>query len=151
MVPVREAINSGAWLHFSFDDGTNQLRLRVLSFEKIDLIQVDNHEQIEHDESGAQWWLMKIEAVNLNKSQIIPGLMHQYILLVDQQGFQFNVTVDSHLWCFSGFSDESGLHRFYNDELIPKTKRVGAIAFLLPDDNEAEYSLAMKYGTVREA
>jgi hypothetical protein len=151
MVPVKEAIGSGAWLHFSSTDGALQFRLKVLSFKKLDLSQVDEPHNIENKETRAQWWLMEIEAVNLSKRTIGAHDMCTRIVLMDQEEFQFNVIMDSHLACLSEFSKKSGLHRFYVDDLIPKTKAVGAISFRLPDDDEAEYSLVMEDGTVREA
>jgi hypothetical protein len=151
MVPVREAINSGAWLHFSSNDREIQFRLRVLAFEKLDLSQVDEPDKIQHNETDAQWWLMKIEAVNLSKRTIRSDEMNRTVLLIDQDGFQFNFTQDSHLSLYSKFSTESGLHRFFGNHLIPKTKAVGTISFRLPDDAETEYSIAMEDGIVTEA
>ena len=77
--------------------------------------------------------------------------MLREILLVDQNDFQFNVIENNHLCCFSEFSKKAGLNRFFGKHLIPKTKIVGAISFRLPDEDEAEYSLAMVKGVVREA
>jgi|GraSoiStandDraft_41_1057321.scaffolds.fasta_scaffold2866685_1 hypothetical protein len=151
MVPVREAINSGAWFHFSSSDGDMQFRLKVLSFEKLDLSQVDEPQNIDDEETGACWWLMKIEAINLSKQSLFSPLMLREMLLIDQNDFQFNVVQNGHLCCLSEFSKKSGLNRLFCKNLIPKTKIVGAIPFRLPDEDEAEYSLAMAKGTVREA
>lgn len=151
MVPVKEAIESGAWLHFSSNDGEMQFRLRVVSFKKLDLSQVDEPHKIENKETAAQWWLMGIELVNLSKSKINSITMNDRIILIDQDGFQFNVTHDYHMASNSEFSKQSGLDRFYAAYLIPKTKNIGSISFRLPDDDDAQYSLAMEDGTVREA
>jgi hypothetical protein len=151
MVPVREAINSGAWFHFSSSDGDMQFRLKVLTFEKLDLSQVDEPQNIDEEETGASWWLMKIEAINLSKQSLYSSFMLREILLVDQNDFRFNVIENNHLCCFSDFSKKAGLNRFFGKHLIPKTKIVGAISFRLPDEDEAEYSLAMVKGVVREA
>lgn len=151
MIPIKEAISSGAWLHCSSDDGSIQFRLRVLSFGKINLADVDNPQNIKQTDSNAKWWLMKIEVVSLCKKNISPDRLFRNVLLVDQDGFEFNVTEDSHLSSSSGFSIKSGLKRFYFGDLIPKVKANGAISFLLPDDDEAQYSLSMGNGTVREA
>jgi len=151
MVPVREAINSGTWFHFSSSDGDMQFRLKVLTFEKLDLSQVDEPQNIDEEETGASWWLMKIEAINLSKQSLYSSFVLRKILLVDQNDFQFNVIENNHLCCFSEFSKKAGLNRFFGKHLIPKTKIVGAISFRLPDEDEAEYSLAMVKGVVREA
>jgi hypothetical protein len=155
MVPVKEAIQTGAWFLFFSNDDEFKFRLRVLSFTKLDLTLVDKPEEIGNHELGADWWLMQIEAVNLTKRSVQPEDLARRILLVDQDGFEFKVERDYHLTYGSQFGKQSGLYRFalwsLDHELIPKTKAVGAIPFRIPADDEAEYSLAMKDGTVREA
>lgn len=151
MVPVKEAIQSGVWFLFSSNDDAFKFRLRVLSFEKIDLALVDNPEKIENHYVGAEWWLMEIEAINWNKKQIDGDDLLTKILLVDQEGFEFNVFQDDYLSGDSEFGRQFGLDRFQSySELSPKIKAVGAISFQLPDDGRATYSLAMKDGTVTE-
>ena len=92
MVPVREAINSGTWFHFSSSDGDMQFRLKVLSFEKLDLSQVDEPQNIDDEETGACWWLMKIEAINLSKQSLFSPLMLREMLLmrVETLGHDFS-------------------------------------------------------------
>jgi hypothetical protein len=159
MVPLKEAIAGGAWLHFGgrckvelvdggYEEIDLQFRLRVLSFQKIDLSEVDK--PIEIDEGG-NLWLLKIEAVNLIRTNLYPASLTENILLIDQDGFQFHVYTESSLILFSNYANKTGLSRFYGTPLVPKTKAIGAIAFFLPDDDEAEYSLAMVGGTVHEA
>jgi len=151
MVPVKEAINSGAWLHFISNDESLQFRLKVLSFHKLNFTEVDNPESIQQKDSNSQWWLMGVESINLTKRNIHPLIFVGSLLLVDQDGFEFKVTRDTHLWLRSDFSKKSGLCRFFIDELIPKIKAVGTISFLLPDDDEVVYSLSMQNGMVQEA
>ncbi len=151
MIPVKEVLASGAWLHFCSDDEIVQCRLKAVSFRKLSLSEVDNPLEIKQGTANASWWIMEVEVVSLVKRKIQPEVFIDKILLVDQDDFEFNVTKNLHLWCFSDFSDVSGLRRFFGRDLIPKTKATGAIAFLLPDDDDAEYSFSMEDGSVREA
>ena len=151
MVPIKEAISSGAWLHFSNEDESVQFRLRAIAFRKVDLTEIDNPENIKAIDGNTQWRILEIEVINLSKKNIYSSDGPGKILLSDHDGYQFTVTYDEHLWRRSELGKRLGLKRFYFEILIPKTKAVGAIAFLLPDDDEAEYSLSLKNGTVREA
>ncbi len=151
MIPIKEAISSGAWLHCSSDDDSVQFRLRVLSFGKLNLSEVDNPQDIQQNDGNAKWWLMRIEVVSLCKRNIYAYKVCGKVLLIDQDEFEFSVIQDSHLCYNSNFGTEVGLNRFYGKDLIPKIKAVGAISFLLPDDDDAQYSLSIENGIVREA
>lgn len=153
MIPIREAVENGAWLKCVSNSvliGQIEFRLRVLSFERINLAEVDGRERMQIPDEGV-WWLMKIEAVNLYKMEIHVDELYK-ISLQDQNGFQFRVRWDDpQLNCWSQYSMRVGLNRFYSRQLSPKIKTPGALAFLLPDDDEAEYALVMKDGTICEA
>ncbi len=151
MIPIKEAISSSAWLHceYTYRNEFIQFRLRVVSFRKLDLSEVDEPEKIKVIDG--QWWLMKIEVVSLTKESLYVFQWKDKILLCDQDGFKFKVTSNDHLWYNSHFSIKSGLRNFSSSTyLIPKIKETGSLAFLLPMD-EAEYSLLMDKGNVREA
>lgn len=150
MIPIKEAINSGAWLHFSDNKEELAFRLKILSFKKLNLMEVDQPENVETNE-GAQWWLLNIELINLTKFTIKHYHWKDSIQLIDSDGFKFNYKSDSHLGLYSEFSKKSGLNIFFAGEYIPKIKYKGAIAFLLPDEPEAKYSISMKDGSVHEA
>lgn len=149
MIPIKEAISSGAWLHFSNPEEELDFRVKVLSFRKIDLKEVDNPEKVEINE-GAIWYLMTIEFINLTKEEISQYQWKDEIVLIDNDGYKFNCKSDDHLGLDSEFSKKSGLYEFYAGDYIPKIKYKGAITFLLPDEPEAEYSLTMSEGTVIE-
>lgn len=145
MVPIKEAISSGAWLHGQYVNfkETFEFRIKINSFRKLLLSEIDNPEEIKEMDYGSILWLMQIEFVNLTKRPVEPSVLRP-IILVDQDGFSFNLFEDSHLESNSEFSKTSGMARFCYQELIPKIKAVGAIAFLLPDDDDAEYSISIK-------
>ena len=150
MIPVAEAVGSGAWLQCISNDGQIHFRIRVLSFEPISLSEVDGREKMQILDEGV-WSLLKIEVVNLNKMEIHVQNLYS-ISLQDQNGFQFRVRwEDPQLNCWSQYSMRVGLNRFYARQLSPKIKTPGALAFLLPDDDEAEYALVMRDGTICEA
>ncbi len=154
MVPIKEAISSGAWLHCEQKKNlfeTSQFRLKINSFEKINLSKVDNPEEIDGIDSNSVIWLLQVEVINLNKTPLEVYNATAKLTLIDQDGFIFPFFEDSHLHMSSKFSKKKGLSRFYSDDLLPKIKAVGSITFQLPDDDEAEYSIALKdNGTVQE-
>lgn len=154
MIPVKAAIESGAWLHCHRDedvwsDQEFNLRIRVLSFEKVRIAEVDNPEKLEFLNEGI-YWIMKVEAVSLVKAEIRPRSLTDSIIVIDQDGFSFNVIRDDHLVFYSDYAKKSGLSRFFATELRPKIKVKGAFAFLLPDDDSAKYSIAIEEGTITE-
>lgn len=148
MIPLNDAIANGAWLDLLSEENETHFRVRVSSFEEILLDQVDDVGKIELLEGG-KWWLMRIEAVSLNKSKICSSSFTSHILLIDEDGFEFPVTHDGHLcWC-SNYAKASGLNFFYNEPMLPKIKKRGAISFFLPDE-EANYTIAFNEGTLTD-
>ena len=76
--------------------------------------------------------------------------MRNVCKLIDEDGFEFEDFDNSTLDCSEG----SDLHRFSgwsdNPPLSPKIKAQGAIAFVLPDE-ENSYYLALDNGNIQEA
>lgn len=153
MIPIKEAINTGAWLHCEYSDNEKlfQFRIKILSFRKVKLTEIDRPENISNFDLAATIWIIEIEVINLIKEALSPSYSTDKIILIDQDGFKFHVFHDRYLRCWSDFAEKSKLIRFYGSDLIPKIKAVGAIPFLLPIDDEAEYSIAIKDGSIREA
>ena len=154
MVPVKEAISSGAWLfcEYTYQNNTYQFRVKVMSFKKLDLNEVDRQENIKINDDNCEIWLLGIEILNLMKEPVSSYKITNVLLLTDQDEYKFDKFDDSHLNCFSEYSKKSGINRFYGNDLLPKIKAVGAIPFVLPIDDEAIYSLSLKYnGIIREA
>jgi hypothetical protein len=151
MIPIKEAIGTGAWLHCEINEST-KFRLKVLSFRKLNLSEVDEPEKIHIKDENTILWIMDIEVINLSKEPISSGDEGPgKLILVDQDGFKFYAFQDSHLTVWSDFAEKSKMNRFYVlSKLSPKIKAVGAITFLLPDDDEAVYSISIRGGSVKE-
>jgi len=153
MVPIKEAIGSNSWLLCEYQqyDGVYKFRLKINSFRKLDLSEIDNPEEIVNLDVNATLWIMSIELINLTKKPIHPRYGPPMLILVDQDDFSFHLFEDYHLENGSDFSSKSGMKRFYTAELIPKVKVIGSIVFQLPDDEEAIYSIGIKEnGIVQE-
>ncbi|AMC10100.1 hypothetical protein Lupro_02030 [Lutibacter profundi] len=153
MVPIKDAISSGAWLHceYLYSDKLYKFRLKINSFRKISISEIDNPEKIENFDINSILWLMNMEVINLTKVPIEPYWGPRHLILIDQDDFNFHVFEDDYLIRKSNFSDTSGTNRFCYPDLVPKIKAVGSIIFKLPDDDEAEYSISSQYnGSVQE-
>lgn len=146
MVPIKEAISSGAWLNCEHEFGYSkyQFRLKINSIEKINISMVDNPEEIKNMDVNSNIWKMDIEVISLNKKPLPVRYGPNSLILIDQDGFHYPIFEDRHLHMRSEFSKKSNLFRFYVYDLLPKIKAVGSIAFLLPDDNEAEYFISIE-------
>lgn len=153
MVPIKEAINSGAWLHCEYE-GYNEIikfRLKVDSFRKLNLKEIDNPETIEMLDSDATLMIMEIEVVNLVKESKNSNNLVGSLILTDQDEFNFPVFSDVHLCWSSNFAKKARLNRFYSEQLIPKIKTKGSIVFQLPNDDDAQYFISLKNnGIVQE-
>ncbi len=153
MVLVKEAINSGVWFHCEYKgyDEIIKFRLKVNSFRKLNLKEIDNPQEIEMLESDAILMLMEVEIINLNKESKNSNDQVESLLLIDQDDFNFTVFSDSHLCWDSNFAKKTRLNRFYSEQLIPKIKTKGSLVFQLPNDDDAEYSITLENdGTVQE-
>ena len=151
MIPIKEAISSGAWLHCEFTDSKVLFRIKVLSFRKLNLSEFDEPDKIDFKDEGIVIWIMDLEVINLTKEGINSFVGPGNLILTDQDGFEFNCFFDSHLCWNSQFAKRSKTNRFYAENLLPKIKAIGAIPFQLPDDDEAVYSISVKDGSIREA
>lgn len=154
MVPIKEAISSGAWLHCEYQ-GYNDLikfRLKVNSFRKLNLKEIDNPEEIKGYDSNSVIWIFEIEVINLTKNALNAMYGPNKLNLVDVDGFCFPIFRDDHLTYLSNFSKKAGLRRFFGlIDLLPKIKAVGCITFQLPDDDDAEYFISIENnGIVQE-
>lgn len=152
MILLTDSINSGSWFHCEYKRGNQsyQFRLRILSFQKLDLTQVDEPEKISI-EKETTIWLMEAEMINLTKEPISSGVIG-YLDLKNQKGMKYHMSFDSHLLAFSKFGKMKRLNRFNTQLLIPKIKAVGAIIFRLPaNEDDTVYSLSMRNGSIREA
>ncbi len=151
MILLKDVIDAGNWFHCEYKRGNQsyQFRLRILSFQKLDLTQVDEPEKISL-EKETTIWLMEAEMINLTKEPISSGVIG-YMDLKNQKGMKYHMSFDSHLLAFSEFGKMKRLNRFNTQLLIPKIKAVGAIILRLPvNDDNAEYSISIRNGSICE-
>lgn len=160
MIPINEAIDSGAWLSGeykqpewskAFETGEPMFfQIKLLEFSKVDLSLVDNPECIDPIVgSNANIWLLRFDIVNLCKKPLGILWIKMQLLLEDSEGFQFIYLDERHLTLHSEFSTKSGLKNFYSQDLPPKVKRSGAIIFELPDLFD-ELFIKVKDGSLTE-
>ena len=74
MIPIKDAIENSLSLQceYNYRGDFIQFRLRILSFRKINLSEVDDPEEIKTIDSNANYWLMEIEVINLIKEPLSP-------------------------------------------------------------------------------
>lgn len=152
MIPIREAIETGAWLtaeYNSYDDDAVSFRVQLTDFSKIDLAAVDDSSALRFG-IDSNIWRLGLEIVNLCKKEIKFTLVEPQLAIVDQDGYEFPLFEDDHLRYYSTYATQSGMKAFYGAMFPPKIKRSGAYPFELPDDVE-ELFLLIKDGTLREA
>ena len=153
MISIKDAINSGTWLNRKYIDNSNQsfhFGLKILSFRKLNLMEVDNHEEINLEDEGTIIVILDIEVVNMTKEPLSTYEMNQ-LVLIDQDGFKFHVFNDDHLRYYSKFAKKSKMDRLFGSHILPKIKAISAIPFQLPDDDEAVYSISVINGSIKEA
>lgn len=153
MVPIKEAINSGLWFQCEKTNNlfeANQFRIKVNSFRKLNLSEVDEPEKISDLENSAVLWFRNIEVVNLNKEPTRTRNNVYELRLVDNEGFNFPVFRDGHLNYISDFAKTSGLKRFFDGTILPKIKTLGSLVFQLPNEDDAEYYISLDGGHVQE-
>lgn len=150
---LNDAVTNGTWFHCEFKRNIEvyQFQFKILSFQKLDITQVDEPEKIKM-ESGTIIWLMDAEMINLSKEPITSSGALGFLNLINQNGLRYRMSFDSHLSATSEFAKRRRLLRFNIQELIPKVKATGAIIFRLPEnEDDAVYSLSMRNGSIREA
>ena len=161
MIPISEAIETGAWLLAEFEatqsyepaanDGQPlRFRLRVTEFSKIDLSAVDSCEKLSRS-TNSNVWKLGLEVVSLCKRECeFYWIMPRRLFVADEEGFEFPFLDDTHLRLDSDYAEHSGLKNFFAYSASPKIKRAGAFPYELPDDFEQGF-LFIRGGTLREA
>lgn len=153
-IPIKHVIDSGSWFHcitgYVKPFNTSVFRLKIISFEKIELSEIDNPEEIDNTQFNLEegdFWIMKLQLVNLIKEETtaIPN----HILLFDHDGFKFRSVSDDHVSCDSNYARKSGLANIFGRSFYPKIKKDGAITFFLPKE-ETSYSLSVEGGKIKE-
>jgi hypothetical protein len=159
MIPIREAIETGAWLKAEFAP-TNSLeaeinngeplsfRFRVTEFSKIDLSVVDNCAALSCNLDN-NIWKLRFDFVNLGKKEMSDTVIANRLVLADSDKYEFQVFDNPHLRYFSDYSVQSGLKDFWGVRLPPKIKKAGALPYELPDEFDQLY-LAIRNGELCE-
>ena len=151
---IIDSINSSSMLSICYRDNSidQNIRVRLVEFRKIQVKEIDSPELIDkqYNMNEGYFYLMKIELVNFTKQKIYCSILRNCVTVLDQDDFEFNAIEDYHLSNGSRFSKKSCLQALYNSYFIPKIKYSGAIAFFLPKDDEVEYFITCKNGSITE-
>lgn len=144
-VPINEAIVSGDWLACTCGDV--KFRIRLLSLKRVSSIGIEYHNN--YEDSTNLWHLM-FELVNLAKTALNPDQVSSNLILCDQDDFEFT-SLNNDLYSGSFYSKTYKLNTFRINapHITPKNKTTGALAYKLPNDDEAEYFIMLKDGTIR--
>ena len=153
-LPIKYAIDSGVWFKCETKtiDGPFIFKIRILSFDKVtNNIMRELQKEIRFDEGIL--WLMGVEVVNLNKIPFSGWHVQNQMILFDQDDFKFNTISVSEL-AVTKYGERVGIKRFSGwsnvPELKPKIKAAGALPFLLPDDEHADFFLSVESGNIQE-
>lgn len=149
MVPLRKAIENGAWLiGSSHEDEEIRFQVKPVSFEKVYLEKLDSPEELETD-IDSNIWILKISVINLFRSPMPIYSLRGNLILKDIENFEFHAYEETHLNSSSTFAKSSGLAKFWNCDLPAKVRKSGAFTYELPESFE-EIFLAVKDGDLRE-
>ena len=163
-IPLSHAVETGAWHHCHLNgdyfvigtEGSIDFRIRVVSFEKIDISVIDEPNKIDLQFELGKLWLLEADVVNLTKKEIGSYPIHASLALFDQEGFEFTPVTDDHLTRESKYCKSKGLNLMngssgYNCGIFrPKIPVHGSLVFLLPDEDDALYSLSVRNGSIKE-
>lgn len=154
-VPIEYAIDSTCYYRCQTGDTPPiDFKIRFLSLEPLDLSQILNPSEISraYNPKEGFFMLLKVELTSFYKEVIETRRIINDLLIVDQDGFQFNVSHDSHMCGYSNkeFSERMGLDAFYGGEFRPKIKCTGTLPFFLPKEDDAKYSFAVYKGSIQE-
>lgn len=151
MIPIREALDTRAWLTAEHESGGEvvNFRIRLLEFSRIELESVDDNPTLSC-RLDANVWRLGLDVINLCKKGIHDVAVGHRIIIVDQDGYEFQVFNDPHLRCSSEYAKKSGMKAFFGTTFPPKIRRSGSYPFELPDDLE-ELFIGIDDGTLREA
>jgi hypothetical protein len=145
MIPIIEAIETGAWLKVvcdiahdyrcSGDAAILEFRLRLREFKKLDYSAYPPDES-EKIDTEANIWVLKMDIVNLYKNALRSDLFGDILDMKDEDGYVFGRCKDTDIILNSSFSEPTGLKKFFCSNLPPKIKKTGAFAYELPEEFE---------------
>jgi hypothetical protein len=147
MIPIQQAIDTGAWLTAGFeprgadqneinDERTISFQLRVTNFTRIDLAAIDEPEKLSCSASSSVWKL-DFDVINTCRREL--SVMHivNRVCLSRKNRFTYRPFRDGHLSLCSTYEKEFGLRSTFSlgSFLPPNIKRSGALPFLLSQPN----------------
>ncbi len=165
MIPIHEAIETGAWLEATCSTVLNNssttvtvtFRFRVKRFEKINLREV----LVDPDDLGHRLfptdldlddnvWRFDLDLVNMEPYEISSEDFGDLICIEDEDGYRFGNCKDRYITLAPDYAKSSGLYAFFCAELPPKIMKSGAFAFELPEFSERLFVI-VKNGVLIEA
>lgn len=152
MIPIREAIETGAWLTAEYSNGDNVIsfRVRLTDFSKINLSAIDDNADLSSRPAlDSNIWRLGLDVVNLCKKELDYWFVDERLAVIDQDGYEFPVFKNHHLQLYSSYAEQSGMKAFFGNTFPPKIKRSGAYPFELPDDAD-ELFFGIRNGKLRE-
>ena len=143
MIPIREAIDTGAWLTAEFEprgasqdeinDGhTVSFQLRVSNFTKIDLAGIDEPEKLSCSAKSSVWKL-DFDVINICRRELYVMHIVNRVCLSRKNKFKYRPFRDGHFSHCSTYEKDFGLRSAFSlgSFLPPNVGRSGALAFLL--------------------
>jgi hypothetical protein len=138
-ISIDKAIESDAKLIFECEEFiTNNLvkmEMKIVSFSKIE---ADLYDEIEvpDDMDDGVLRIINLDVINLSKKPVNQFTVINNLILVDEDGYEYDCFYDSDLYFRSNFAINVNLPRFTGwssiQPLRPKIKANGSILFLLP-------------------
>ena len=147
MIPIRDAIDTGAWLTAGFEPhGASQkeindgdaisFQLRVTNFTRIDLAAIDEPEKLSCSEMSSVWKL-DFDVINICRRELYVMHIVNRVCLSRKNRFTYRPFHDGHLSHCSTYEKEFGLRSTFSlgSFLPPNIERSGALPFLLSQPN----------------
>lgn len=143
MVNLQKAIEHGNWHECTVSNHRSILNfdIRILDFQQFNIDEVDDRHKIHYslDPKNGCFYLICVEIINRGVSKAEFTDICDFIYLVDQNGFRYEIIKDYQLCRYSKFAVAKGLDR--DNVYRPKIKRIGAFAFYLPLLEHQIYSI----------
>ncbi len=153
MLNLNNLIQSGEWCLLSFHDDFEEenfvFQVRFTDFFELDFDNVDDIDEIEDISTDQNLHILSFEIVNLNKKKYDSDTLKEKLIIVDEEGYQYNFIEDGHLCGYSEFAKNNSLNTLYSVKLPPKIPRSAALVYELPAFFEQLY-LAVEDGTLEE-
>jgi len=143
MLALKDLIQSHEWclltFHDDFEDETFVFQIRFIRFDEINFDDVDDFDEVEDVDVNQNLHILAFEIVNLNKKKYDSDALKEKLVIVDEEGYQYNFVEDSHLCSYSEYAKRNNLSTLYSVKLPPKIPRAAALIYELPEFFETLY------------